>query len=85
MNSDSNNNINKNREAGISIIIPLYNVEEVILETLESIHEQTFDMYEVLLIDDGSTDKTIEMVTEYISDKPKISVAYSTKWWTSFG
>ncbi|MBC8932407.1 glycosyltransferase, partial [Escherichia coli] len=63
MNSDSNNNINKNREAGISIIIPLYNVEEVILETLESIHEQTFDMYEVLLIDDGSTDKTIEMVT----------------------
>ncbi len=49
MNSDSNNNINKNREAGISIIIPLYNVEEVILETLESIHEQTFDMYEVFI------------------------------------
>ncbi|EAK8404926.1 CDP-glycerol:glycerophosphate glycerophosphotransferase [Listeria monocytogenes] len=74
MNSDSNNNINKNREAGISIIIPLYNVEEVILETLESIHEQTFDMYEVLLIDDGSTDKTIEMVTEYISDKPQFQL-----------
>ncbi|EIZ1998460.1 glycosyltransferase, partial [Listeria innocua] len=74
MSKDSNKIIEQSREIGISIIMPLYNVEEVILETLESIHEQTFDSYEVLLIDDGSTDKTIEIVTEYIKDKPRFKL-----------
>ncbi|MBC2117339.1 bifunctional glycosyltransferase/CDP-glycerol:glycerophosphate glycerophosphotransferase [Listeria booriae] len=70
MSSDSITNMEENRELGISIIIPLYNVEEVILETLESIQEQTFNMYEVIMIDDGSTDRTTEIVNQYIQDKP---------------
>lgn len=74
MNIDSNEYIEQNRKSGISIIIPLFNVEEIIFETLESIHDQTFELYEVLLIDDGSTDKTKEIVMQYIKDKPRFKL-----------
>ncbi|WP_271002685.1 bifunctional glycosyltransferase/CDP-glycerol:glycerophosphate glycerophosphotransferase [Listeria seeligeri] len=74
MNIDSKENIEQNRESGVSIIMPLFNVEEVILETLEGIHEQTFEKYEALLIDDGSTDKTTDIVMQYIKDKPQFKL-----------
>lgn len=74
MNDDSNIYLGKDRESGISIIIPLYNVEEVIFETLESIENQTFDDFEVVMINDGSTDKTMEIVEQYIKDKPRFKL-----------
>ncbi|WP_088808697.1 MULTISPECIES: CDP-glycerol:glycerophosphate glycerophosphotransferase [unclassified Listeria] len=63
-----NMRVTENKRVAISIIVPLYNVEEVILETLKSIEAQTFDNYEVLLIDDGSTDRTIEIVKDFIKN-----------------
>ena len=48
-----------------SIIVPVYNVEKYLVECLESIVNQTFDDYEVLLIDDGSTDKSGCICDEY--------------------
>ena len=41
----------------ISIIIPVYNVEKYIEATLVSIMNQTFKDYEIILVDDGCTDK----------------------------
>ena len=42
----------------ISVIIPCYNAADTIVRTLESVEEQTFKDYEVVLIDDGSLDNT---------------------------
>lgn len=52
-------------ECTISIIIPAYNVEEYLLAALESISAQTRLPDEVILIDDGSTDRTLEVAQAY--------------------
>ncbi len=49
----------------ISIIIPAYNVEKYIKETLDSIFIQTFKNFEIIIIDDGSTDNTGVFAEEY--------------------
>lgn len=51
----------------ISIIIPVYNGENTIRETLDSVFAQTFQDWELIISNDGSTDRTLEMV-EAISD-----------------
>jgi len=47
-----------------SIIIPLYNKEAHIIDTLESVFKQTFTDYEVIVVNDGSTDNSLQLVTE---------------------
>ena len=48
----------------ISIIVPVYNVEEYLEECLESIRKQTYQDIEVILINDGSTDGS-QAICEY--------------------
>ena len=48
-----------------SIIIPVYNVEKYIDRCFNSIQNQTFHDYEVIVIDDGSTDRSIEIAKKY--------------------
>lgn len=50
-----------------SIVIPLYNKSEVISIALDSIRKQNFQEYEVLIINDGSTDNSIEIVENWIN------------------
>lgn len=45
-----------------SVIIPLYNKENYIRETLESVLNQSFNNFEIIIINDGSTDKSLEIV-----------------------
>lgn len=45
-------------EKTISVIVPVYNVEEYLEECLQSISRQTYSNLEVILVDDGSTDKS---------------------------
>lgn len=52
-------------EALISIIIPVYNVEEYLEECLGSVLEQTYRHFEVVLIEDGSTDKSREICERF--------------------
>lgn len=49
----------------ISIIIPVYNLEKYIRTCLQSLIEQTYKDFEVIIIDDGSTDNSYEICTEY--------------------
>jgi glycosyltransferase involved in cell wall biosynthesis len=51
----------------ISIVIPAYNVEKYVRECLDSILRQTFQNYEVILINDGSSDNTLHILREYES------------------
>lgn len=48
-----------------SIIIPVYNVEEYIKDCLESVKKQTFKDYEVLVVNDGTKDKSMDIVKNY--------------------
>lgn len=49
----------------ISLIIPVYNSEKFLKKLLDSILEQTYNEYEVILINDGSTDNSINIINEY--------------------
>lgn len=72
----------------ISIVVPAYNVALFISETLESIRKQTFTNWEAIIVDDGSTDNTVEVIKDYISsdnrfrlicqDNSGVSVARNT-------
>lgn len=46
----------------LSIIIPTYNEEEVLPDAIESLGFQTYDDFEIIVVDDGSTDKTLEIL-----------------------
>ena len=48
-----------------SIIVPVYNAEKTLRKCLDSICEQTFESYEVILIDDGSTDQSLSICKRY--------------------
>lgn len=62
----------------ISIVIPVYNVEEYLDECLQSILHQTYRNYEVILIDDGSKDRSGEICDSYAAQYDCISVYHQT-------
>jgi glycosyltransferase involved in cell wall biosynthesis len=51
----------------VSVIIPVYNGEQFIAEAIDSIIEQRYEPLEIIVVDDGSTDKTPEIITRYNS------------------
>ena len=53
----------------ISIIIPTYNRASFLLETVNSILEQTYENYEIIIVSDGSTDNTKEKVSKIIDSR----------------
>ncbi len=48
----------------ISIIIPTYNEEKVLIECLDSLSKQTLTDFEIIVVDDGSVDKTLQVLSE---------------------
>ena len=59
-----------------SIIVPVYNVEKYINECIESILSQTFSDFEVILVDDGSTDNSGLICDEYAEKDNRIKVVH---------
>ncbi len=55
----------------ISVIVPVYNVEEYLEECLESIRKQTYQNIEVILVNDGSTDGSKEICERYCQQDPR--------------
>ena len=49
----------------ISIIIPVYNVEDYLKECLDSLLRQTFTEFEIICIDDGSSDNSLDILKKY--------------------
>ena len=56
----------------VSIIIASYNYENYIKETIQSVLNQTFEDWEMIIVDDGSKDNSIEVIKEYCSQDNRI-------------
>ena len=50
----------------ISVVVPIYNVENYLDKCLYSLYEQTFKNFEVICVNDGSLDKSEEIIDKYI-------------------
>ena len=60
----------------ISIITPAYNSEKYIAETIQSVLSQTYSNWELIIVDDGSTDSTLEVVKEFAKKESRIKYIY---------
>lgn len=56
----------------VSIIVPVYNAEKYILETVQSVINQTYKEYELLLVNDCSTDNSVEIIKSIEDDRVKL-------------
>src|SRR6266550_6173469 len=60
----------------VSVIVPCYNYGHFVGDALDSVLAQTFENWECIVVDDGSTDKTKEVVTRYESKDSRIKYIY---------
>ena len=50
----------------VSVIIPVYNAEKYIKQTIGSVLSQTYSDWELIAVDDGSRDRSLEILKEYV-------------------
>ena len=62
------------REPAVSILVPAYNSEAYLAETLQSALAQTFDDFELVIVDDGSTDGTVAVAQRFAHQDPRIRI-----------
>lgn len=62
--------------AKVSIIIPIYNVEKYLRECLDSVINQTLKDIEIICVNDGSTDSSLEIIEEYASKDNRIKIIH---------
>ena len=53
----------------VDIILPTYNCEKYIEEAINSIVDQSFENWKLIIVDDGSTDYTLRLIEKYLKDK----------------
>lgn len=59
----------------ISVVIPLYNKAHTIVNTLNTVFAQTYQDFEVVIVNDGSTDKGVEVIQQHFND-PRIRIIH---------
>lgn len=62
----------------VTVIIPIYNACDYIRPALDSVLEQTFSDYEVICVDDGSTDRSLDIIKEYQQRYSRIRIVTET-------
>ena len=67
----------------ISLIIPVYNVEKFLRECLDSVVNQTMRDIEIICINDGSTDGSLDILKKYAAKDDRIIVINQTNGWLS--
>ena len=68
----------------VSIIIPVYNAEKYLRECLDSVLTQSFDCFELLLINDGASDLSGKICDEYAEKDPRVKVLHKENGGVSF-
>lgn len=63
----------------VSVITPAYNASEYIVETIESVLSQSYTDWEMLIVDDCSTDNTVEIVSKYCEKDSRIKLLKHTE------
>lgn len=63
---------NQNNSCTVSIIIPVYNIENYLSRCIQSIQNQTFQDFEIILINDGSKDNSLQICKEFAANDPRI-------------
>lgn len=58
----------------VSIIMPLYNCENFVLDSIKSVIEQTCRNWELIIVDDQSTDNSYTLVSDFIADRSRIQL-----------
>lgn len=58
----------------ISIVIPVYNVEKYLEKCLQSVQNQTYNHFEVILVNDGSTDSSLSICEKFVNQDKRFSV-----------
>ena len=64
------------KESKISVIVPVYNIEKYIVNTVESIRNQTYKNLEIILVDDGSSDSSGRILDEISAQDSRIKVIH---------
>ena len=77
-------NIKRSKEPKVSVISPVYNKENYILRFIHSIQEQNFLDYEIILIDDFSEDKSVELIKKFQEYDPRIILILNKKNYGTF-
>jgi glycosyltransferase involved in cell wall biosynthesis len=65
----------------ISVIIPVYNGDRYLAEAIGSIRKQNYDRLEIIIVDDGSTDATADIVAG-LSDQNIMGAALVKRWYS---
>ncbi len=60
----------------LSVVIPVYNSEKYLKRTLDSVLGQTFPVYEIICVDDGSTDGSLEVLKDYADKERRVKVIH---------
>lgn len=58
----------------VSILTPTYNTEKFIRATIESVQNQTYKNWEMILVDDASTDQTVSVIEEFVQNDSRIKL-----------
>ncbi|WP_054834597.1 glycosyltransferase [Methanobrevibacter arboriphilus] len=58
----------------VSVIVPVYNGEKYLKKCLDSLNKQTLETIEIICINDGSTDKSLEILNDYAKKDSRIKV-----------
>lgn len=62
----------------LTVVVPVYNEEEYLQECLRSLINQTFKDFEIILVDDGSTDNSLQICNEFAAKDSRIKVIHQT-------
>ena len=58
----------------VSVLMPVYNAEQFVAEAVASILEQSFGDFELLVLDDSSDDRSLEVVEEVCAGDPRVRI-----------
>lgn len=62
----------------VSVIMPVYNCEKYVSEAIESVISQSYDNWELIVVDDGSKDKSISIIESYVEKDKRIRLYQNT-------